>query len=147
MNLLGRDSALPLRHPWLLWHSQTSPPPRRQPWAARPEGTSSDRRGQRGHASPGPGTPVGSPNSERARSRRLGQRNAVGGARSDVLAVGRITRPAWKKCLLLWDHRASRYDPTSTKVRFHSQTTVCVSLFAFWWCATWSLSEKFTIRE
>lgn len=115
---VGWDSALPLRPPWLLWYSQTPPPSWRQPRAARSERTSSDRHGQRGHASPGAWTPLGSPDSERARPRRLGQWHAVGGARSDVLAMGRITRPAWKKCLLLWDHRAPRYDPTSAKVRF-----------------------------
>ena len=114
----GRDGALPLCRSRLLWYSQTPPPSRRQPRAARSQRTSSDRHGQRRHASPGHGAPPGSPDPERARSRGVDQWHDVGGARSDVLAMGRITRPAWKKRLLLWDHSASRYDPASTKVRF-----------------------------
>lgn len=118
--LLGRNSTFPLCPPRLLWHCQTSPPPWCQPWATWLERTSAHRCGQRGHASPGPGTPTGPPNSERACSCRLSQWYVVGGAWSDVLAVGWISRPTWKKCLLLWDHRTQRYDPTTTKVSLHS---------------------------
>lgn len=117
--LLGWNSAFPLCPPRLLWHCQTSPPSRCQPWAAWLERTSANRRGQRGHASPGPGTPTGSSNSERACSRRLGRWYAVGWTWSDVLTMGWITRPTWKKCLLLWDHRTQRYDTTTTKVSLH----------------------------
>lgn len=118
-SLVGRDRSLPLRHARLLRHGQAPPPPRRQPGATRSERAASHGHGPRGHTPPGAGAPAGSPVPESARPHRLGQRDAVGGARLDVLAVGRLTRPAGEKRLLLWDRRAPGYDPSSAKVCFH----------------------------
>lgn len=112
----GWDGSLPFSRLWLLWYGQAPPAPRRKPWAAWSERAETHRHGERGHASPGTGAPADPPDAERARCPRLGQQRAVGWSRSDVLALGRVTRTAWKKRLLLRDSWAPGYDPASTEV-------------------------------
>lgn len=149
IHLTGRDSSLPLCPQWLLWYSQTPPPSRRQRWPARPARATPDRHGQRGHAPPGAGAPLGSPVPKRACSHWPSQRNAVGRAHSHVLTVGWVTGPAREKRFLLWHCGTSGYDPTSTKVSLHwhnAHRQQYVTLFCLLIMHQKTTNDKLTIR-